>query len=165
MRRRRICTVPPVESSGSELVYATEGAKIVLRAWIAALTAGGRTNFDQAFTYTFDLFATSTATCVSEDTGNPMNRMNVILLMTDGVDTSNVAETTITAMNTNEHDATIFTYSLGLAANSDRAKTLPKAIACANYGKWTPVIDASQLAMEMERYFEFLQASVALSSR
>eukprot|EP01051_Picozoa_sp_SAG22_P004353 SAG22_NODE_231_length_14551_cov_22.298090_3_plen_155_part_00 len=130
----------------------------MLRQWIdhEDRRASGNTNFQEAFTKTFALFDASTATCVSEDTGESQNRMSVVLFMTDGDDTSGMPISRVSELNA-AYNATVFTYSLGADANSDSARTKPKAIACANNGKWTPVVDTSGLAKEMETYFEFLQ--------
>eukprot|EP01052_Picozoa_sp_SAG31_P003655 SAG31_NODE_143_length_22627_cov_14.541347_12_plen_107_part_00 len=62
-------------------------------------------------------------------------------------------------------NATVFTYTLGENANMASARDTPKAIACANYGKWTAVLDGSTLSKEMGTYFEFLQASISTASR
>lgn len=106
----------------------------------------GGTNFESGFQMAFNLFDSS-----SEATSSCKK---TILFMTDGQVTYGKKGDALYNMINNRnqnHNAIIFTYSLGAGASSE----VPKAIACANNGIWSKIPDGGNLQGYMSRYYDY----------
>mmetsp|Transcript_6412 Transcript_6412/g.13432 ORF Transcript_6412/g.13432 Transcript_6412/m.13432 type:complete len:665 (-) Transcript_6412:123-2117(-) len=123
------------------LVRATRKNKNALLTAISSLKANGGTNFYDAFDKTFELIE---RTIQQESTSG----CNVaVLFLTDGVisygpgaeEVINLVSSKATEIKSKyDRDFYLFSYSLGLAADSD----VPKRLACETGGIWAQVDDA-----------------------
>ena len=121
----------------------------------------GSTNMAPAFTKAFDVLAgkEETSGCTK-----------VILFLTDGVttddpDKSTASKMIMSAIEAGQKKLTgakahIFTYSMSSQADHD----VPRAIACANNGIWSPIASGEDPLNQMRAYYQFLAAGIVSDS-
>ena len=139
------------------MVPATNENLLTIGTVIDQLTPQTTTNFEAAFTETFNLLARSKQN--EADSGCH----TAILFLTDGDPTAgSVTDEAglrdhVSTMNSNpdgSQKAIIFTFTLGSSASEN----IPKAIACANRGIFIPVPDNGDLRGSMSQYYDYFSA-------
>ena len=113
------------------------------------VTVAGQTNFLDAFALAFDVLDHS----VEQESTSRCH--TAVLFLTDGDMTypegANVKDVYDLVKSRNaEHNATLFTYSLGDSAD----RVVPKNLACSTGGIWSPIPDGDNLAAYMSAYYK-----------
>uniref|UniRef100_A0A7S3GFG5 VWFA domain-containing protein n=1 Tax=Palpitomonas bilix TaxID=652834 RepID=A0A7S3GFG5_9EUKA len=127
----------------SRLVRATSDNKQALKDFVGDLRPSGGTDFQSAFTKAFDLIDSTRGT-------RGTNCQTVIVFLTDGdaEDPSSI----ISARNTQDIGATIFSFTLGSGASV----AVPSRIAEENNGLYSHIDDNGDLLTEMAFYYKYL---------
>ena len=125
--------------------------------YINSLSAGGTTNYEDAFRKTYEIYNSS----YGDEMGN-FACQTIILFLTDGVPTIGMtqADQLIDLINFYENQTnanmTVLSWGLGQDAQSD----ILLKISCARYGIYHYVLDFSSLGASMTEYYLFISAGV-----
>ena len=133
------------------LLQATNENIVRLSERVATIQPSGNTNFDAAFTETFNI--------IDDATELTSNCQTAILFLTDGIPTSGLTGVTqlqehVRALNRRADGtlkATLFTFTLG----NNVQGTLPLIFACDNQGMYTRIDDGGNLREQMNQYYEY----------
>jgi len=138
------------------LVQATALNKGALELFVDSMVASGGTQFLTGIEKAFPLFETAGANGDVIASGCS----KALLFLTDGVDggTASTLYNRINELNAAlSTPAVLFTYSLGSGAET----TVPKAMACATNGIWSPVADGGNIRDQMSHFYDYFSGQRA----
>eukprot|EP00828_Plagiopyla_frontata_P024674 TRINITY_DN3148_c0_g1_i1.p1 TRINITY_DN3148_c0_g1~~TRINITY_DN3148_c0_g1_i1.p1 ORF type:complete len:362 (+),score=52.52 TRINITY_DN3148_c0_g1_i1:462-1547(+) len=151
-----------VQYYNDTLVKATDENKIKIKKYIQRLVAVGKTNYENAFSATFDLIRNSN----EKEQGTSCQ--TIVQFLTDGQVTSGKDGDELIAYleqqkeSLQDQEILVFTYAVGKF--EDQAKELLNNIACTFKGIFTSLSDNDDINTSMASYYRFIAATLTFDN-